>query len=92
LISSLVWLTWAANESGTGDGVALIENVDDFQHRWERIQSAFVDEPRRAVEQADALVDELAPRVRGSGGRRVRSSRRPILCVAHYVDSTRSLA
>ena len=59
MISSLVWLTWAAKESGTGDGVALIENVDDFQHRWERIQSAFVDEPRRAVEQADALVAEV---------------------------------
>ena len=29
---------------------------DDFRHRWGDIQTGFVDEPRQAVERADALV------------------------------------
>jgi hypothetical protein len=29
---------------------------DDFRHRWTDIQAGFVDEPRQAVERADALV------------------------------------
>jgi hypothetical protein len=31
----------------------------DVRGRWERIQGSFVDEPRRAVEEADTLVAEL---------------------------------
>ena len=30
--------------------------ADDLRGRWDAIQAAFVDEPRRAVEQADGLV------------------------------------
>jgi len=30
--------------------------ADDFRSRWERIQIGFVDEPRKAVQEADALV------------------------------------
>ena len=30
--------------------------VQDFQTRWDRIQTGFVDEPREAVHQADELV------------------------------------
>jgi hypothetical protein len=30
--------------------------TQDFRTRWESIQTGFVDEPRKAVEQADALV------------------------------------
>lgn len=30
--------------------------ADDFRHRWADIQTGFVDEPRQAVERADALV------------------------------------
>jgi hypothetical protein len=30
--------------------------ADDFRHRWGDIQTGFVDEPRQAVERADALV------------------------------------
>jgi hypothetical protein len=33
--------------------------TSDVGSRWERIQGSFVDEPRRAVEEADALVAEL---------------------------------
>lgn len=32
---------------------------DRFEQRWNGIQASFVDEPRRAVEQADTLVAEL---------------------------------
>ena len=34
------------------------EEVDDLQCRWKAIQIEFVDEPRKSVEQADALVVE----------------------------------
>jgi hypothetical protein len=32
------------------------EESDDFHARWDAVQVSFVDEPRRAVQQADALV------------------------------------
>jgi hypothetical protein len=35
----------------------------DFRSRWGEIQTGFVDEPRRAVEQADGLVAEVIKRV-----------------------------
>jgi hypothetical protein len=35
----------------------------DFHTRWTEIQTAFVDEPRRAVEQADSLVAEVIKRL-----------------------------
>jgi hypothetical protein len=38
----------------------------DVRSRWERIQASFVDEPRRAVEGADALVAELTQRLADS--------------------------
>jgi hypothetical protein len=38
------------------------EDARTFQARWEAIQVSFVDEPRRAVEQADALVAEALKR------------------------------
>lgn len=41
------------------ESVVLLANADDYHRRWEPIQSAFVDEPRRAVEEADALVAEV---------------------------------
>jgi hypothetical protein len=43
------------------DGEPLVSEAEtrDVQSRWERIQGSFVDEPRRAVEEADSLVAEL---------------------------------
>jgi hypothetical protein len=38
----------------------------NFRTRWTEIQAAFVDEPRRAVEQADALVAEVIKRLASS--------------------------
>jgi hypothetical protein len=38
-------------------------DAQDFRSRWERIQSGFVDEPRKAVEQADELVASAIKRL-----------------------------
>lgn len=38
----------------------------NFRDRWTEIQAAFVDEPRRAVEQGDALVADVIKRLAGS--------------------------
>jgi hypothetical protein len=38
----------------------------DFHKRWMEIQTAFVDEPRRAVERADELVAEVIKRLADS--------------------------
>jgi hypothetical protein len=37
----------------------LLTDNEGFRERWDGIQTGFVDEPRRAVEQADALVAEV---------------------------------
>ena len=39
---------------------------NDFRTRWTDIQTGFVDEPRRSVEQADALVAEVMKRLANS--------------------------
>jgi hypothetical protein len=39
------------------------EENADFQGRWERIQTGFVDEPRQTVEQADELVAQVMQRL-----------------------------
>ena len=47
----------ARTTSGSSDDTApLLPDSGDFQTRWEDIQVRFVDEPRGAVEDADALV------------------------------------
>src|SRR5437667_9484982 len=42
------------------------KEADDFRTRWTDIQTGFVDEPRRSVEQADALVAEVIKRLANS--------------------------
>lgn len=39
------------------------EESGKLRERWESIQSAFVDEPQQAVEQADALVTDVIKRL-----------------------------
>ena len=39
------------------------KETNDFRKRWTDIQTGFVDEPRGAVEQADALVAEVIKRL-----------------------------
>ena len=41
------------------------DEVKDFRARWDAIQVGFVDEPRRAVEQADSLVAGAIKRLAG---------------------------
>ena len=51
------------------DGAATLfpeKEANDFRTRWTDIQTRFVDEPRRSVEQADALVAEVVKRVANS--------------------------
>jgi len=35
----------------------------ELQSRWDKIQASFVDEPRKAVQEADALVDQTIRRL-----------------------------
>jgi len=46
-------------------GEALIESQDaeGLRERWERLQTGFVDEPKRSVEEADGLVADVLRRV-----------------------------
>jgi len=39
------------------------DEANGFRSRWEAIQTGFVDEPRAAVEQADALVAQVVARL-----------------------------
>lgn len=51
------------------DGVARLfpeKETSDFRSRWTDIQTHFVDEPRRSVEEADALVAEVTKRLADS--------------------------
>lgn len=41
---------------GAGSPLFPTAEAEDLHRRWEAIQASFVDEPRRAVEEADALV------------------------------------
>ena len=50
-----------ADEDGDGTRERLVpaERADDYSSRWDALKGDFVDEPRRAVRQADELVGEL---------------------------------
>ena len=60
----------AGDDARTGsenDGALLPADQNDrFKTRWDEIQGSFVDEPQKAVEQADALVADLSQRVAAS--------------------------
>lgn len=49
----------------TGSVAALLthEETEHFRTRWSEIQGRFVDEPRSAVQQADALVSEVIEKI-----------------------------
>jgi len=55
------------DRNGTGDRAErsedtaspLLGETESYRRRWEAVQTGFVDEPRRAVEKADALVAEI---------------------------------
>ena len=39
------------------------DEAADFQERWSELQTSFVDEPRRSVQEGDSLVAELMQRL-----------------------------
>jgi len=51
--------------TNAGSAAALLnrEESEHFRTRWNEIQSKFVDEPRSAVQQADALVSEVVAQI-----------------------------
>jgi len=53
------------SETATDDSPELLprDQNAEFQTRWEKIQTGFVDEPRQTVEQADELVAEVMKRL-----------------------------
>ena len=53
----------ATRGTGGDEPAPLLEGADEFQSRWEEIQVRFVDEPRGAVEDADALVATVMQRL-----------------------------
>jgi hypothetical protein len=60
-------ISLAPGESGTSDSASLFngEEAEQLRTRWQQIQGKFVDEPRVAVEQADALVSEIVEKITG---------------------------
>jgi hypothetical protein len=55
--------TGPSRDSTTNGNAPLLSDADGFQARWEEIQVRFVDEPRGAVEDADALVATVMKRL-----------------------------
>ena len=55
----------ATREQAAEQPVQLLatEELQTLRSRWDSIQTGFVDEPRRAVEQADSLVAEMMQRL-----------------------------
>jgi hypothetical protein len=53
-------------DGGQRDTTPLVSDESGYRKRWETVQTGFVDEPRRAVEQADALVAEVIRELVGS--------------------------
>jgi hypothetical protein len=55
-------------DASVGDRAALFEPavLNEFNTRWTDVQTGFVDEPRRAVQQADALVSDVIKRIADS--------------------------
>lgn len=39
------------------------DELHNFRARWDQVQTSFVDEPRKAVEQADSLVANVVKRI-----------------------------
>ena len=55
----------STGDVASGDAPALLpaDENNSFQRRWEELQTAFVDDPRRTVEQADELVAQVMQRL-----------------------------
>jgi hypothetical protein len=56
----------SAAPGARGRTTPLVTDEQGYRKRWESVQTGFVDEPRRAVEQADVLVAEVIKELVGS--------------------------
>jgi hypothetical protein len=52
-----------ATDEALGTPLFNADDAEGLKTRWSAIQTGFVDEPRKAVEQADALVAEVLKRL-----------------------------
>jgi hypothetical protein len=52
-----------ADDTGERGPLFSGDDAERFRSRWQEVQTGFVDEPRRAVQDADALVAELMRRL-----------------------------
>ncbi len=56
--------TTGPQPSGQNENVLFDQDeLRDFRGRWDQVQTSFVDEPRKAVEQADTLVATIVKRI-----------------------------
>src|SRR5579863_5937459 len=53
----------SAQDDLTSSALFSESDVDDLRSRWSNVQTGFVDEPRRAVEEADKLVAAVMQRL-----------------------------
>lgn len=60
---TLVQETPSASKTDSATTLFTREEVEQFGTHWNEIQGSFVDEPRLAVEQADALVREVIEKI-----------------------------
>jgi len=60
---TIIHETAAATDAGSTAALFNIEESELFRTRWNEIQGRFVDEPRSAVQQADALVSEVIEKI-----------------------------
>jgi hypothetical protein len=61
--------TGGARAAGDQQSLLSPERLTQLRQRWEDVQTGFVDEPRRTVEEADGLVAELMGEITGTFAR-----------------------
>ena len=61
--TSIPYVAPSGVNAGTSAALLGREESEHFRTRWNEIQGKFVDEPRSAVEQADALVSEAVEQI-----------------------------
>jgi hypothetical protein len=51
-------------DAAAGEGILVMpDKANHFRRRWDEVQTGFVDDPRRAVEDANRLVEEVTSHV-----------------------------
>jgi hypothetical protein len=53
----------SSSEDGSQEPLFAASDAESLRSRWQDVQTQFVDEPRRSVEQADSMVAELMQRL-----------------------------